>query len=96
MITYEITATVPAETLDAYDQYMIGQHIADVMATGCFTGATYYRDGARRRTTYEAMDQESLDRYLKNDADRLRRHFAEQFHDSVTLTREVWEAMTTI
>lgn len=96
MITYEVSATVPVEVLDKYDQYMIGKHISDVMATGCFTGATYYRDGTRRRTIYEAMDQESLDRYLKNDADRLRRHFAEQFQGNVTLTREVWEAMTTI
>lgn len=96
MITYEVSATVPDEILDSYDEYMIARHIPEVIATGCFTGATYYRDGTRRRTTYEAMDQESLDRYLKNDAERLRRHFDGQFPTGVTLTREIWEAITSV
>jgi hypothetical protein len=93
MISYEVIVTVAPDIAGRFDDYMIDKHIADVVETGHFATATYYRDGERRRTVYEAYDQESLDEYIANDADRLRDDFAEHFPDGVSVSREKWEAV---
>lgn len=93
MITYEVTLDVVPEHAARLDDYMLDKHIAEVVATGCFYAATYYRYGARRRTIYEAADRESLDRYLHDHAAKLRDDFAEHFPTGVTPTREEWQAV---
>lgn len=93
MISYEVTGTVAADVATQFDNYMIDKHIADVVETGDFATATFYRDGERRRTVYEAYDQESLDEYLAIDAERLRDDFTEHFPDGVSVSRDTWEAV---
>lgn len=93
MISYEVTVELKGEIAERFDEYMIDKHIADVVETGHFATATYYRDANRRRTVYEAWDQESLDEYLANDAERLRDDFAKHFPDGVAVSRETWEAV---
>ena len=41
MVTYEITAIVDALFAAAYEEYMIGRHIPDLLATGYFASATF-------------------------------------------------------
>lgn len=93
MISYEVTVALTDEIAAEFDDYMIDEHIPEVLATGHFATATYYRDGNRRRTVYEAYDQESLDEYLANDAERLRDDFAKHFPDGVSVSRDTWEAV---
>lgn len=93
MTTYEVTLDVHASLIQDLDDYMIDEHIPDVLATGCFAAATYNRDGVRRRTVYEADDRGSLDRYIAEHAKGLRDHFAERFPSGVSVTREIWDAV---
>ena len=51
MVTYEVTAVVEPGLVEAYATYMRARHIADVLATGCFTGAVFERADA---TTFRA------------------------------------------
>jgi hypothetical protein len=92
MITYEITATVRADVVDAYERYMIERHIPDLLATGSFEGAIFSRSSdGRYRIRYEARHRGALDQYLAEHASRLRKHFADTFPDGVALSREEWE-----
>jgi hypothetical protein len=93
MISYEVTLRVPEELLERLDAYMLDKHIADVIATGHFAGAAYYRDREFRRTIYDAHDRPSLDAYLANDAARLRADFAAHFPEGIVASRAIWEAV---
>ncbi len=93
MLTYEVTLDVVPEHAERLDNYMLDKHIAEVVATDCFDSATYFRDGDRRKTVYEAPDQASLDLYLEQFAAKLRDDFAEHFPTGVTPSRDVWAAV---
>ena len=89
-VAYEVTVIVEPELIEAFERYMPG-HIADVIATGFFTGATLERcEPGCYRTRYEAPGQSSLDRYLATHADRLRSDFVLHFPDGVDVSRETW------
>ncbi|HEY8561005.1 MAG TPA: DUF4286 family protein [Pyrinomonadaceae bacterium] len=94
MIVYEITATVRADLVDAFEKYMLGIHIPDLLATGFFSGARVARSGENRyRIGYEARDQKSLDEYLNAAAAPLRADFLAHFPEGVELSRENWEVL---
>ena len=93
MVTYEITAIVDALFAAAYEEYMIGRHIPDLLATGYFASATFSKSGDRYRIRYEAFSQESLDQYLENDAMRLRSDLEDRFPEGVQHSREFWNVI---
>ncbi len=89
MLIYEITATVDAGIATEYEKYMTERHIPDLLATGHFAAAFCARNGSQYRIGYHADTQEQLDAYLANDADRLRKDFADHFPGGVELSRQV-------
>jgi hypothetical protein len=92
MVTYEITATVRADLVSVYELFMRERHIPDLLATGHFEAASLGRSGpGRYRIRYEARTRESLDRYLAEDAPRLRAHLQSEFPDGIEVAREEWE-----
>lgn len=94
MISYEITAAVSEALIGEYESYMIGRHIPDVLATGCFTGASVARgEPGEYRISYLASDRATLDRYFADHAPWLRDHFSTQFPSGVTLSRHVWQTL---
>ncbi len=94
MIIYEITATVRADLIEAYERYMRETHIPDLLATGFFGGARMARAGENRyRIGYEAHDQTALDEYLNTEAARLRADFLAHFPEGVEVSRENWEIL---
>jgi hypothetical protein len=93
-VTYEITATVREDLCDRYETYMQTEHIPDLLRTGHFVSASFARSHAGRyRARYEAGDRASLDRYLSEDAQRLRQDSLKRFPDGVELSREEWEVL---
>lgn len=93
MVTYEVTALVDAARVTEYEEYM-RRHIPDLLATGCFTGASMEKAApGRYRVRYNARSQADLDRYLRDHASRLRGDFATHFPTGVQLAREVWEML---
>lgn len=101
-VTYEITATVAAERAAAYERYMRERHVPDLLATGCFVGASIARaeagdeGAARYRIRYEAPHAAALARYLAEHAARLRADFAAHFPEGVTIERTVWHRLVTL
>ncbi|CAN5891780.1 hypothetical protein BH24GEM1_BH24GEM1_13490 [soil metagenome] len=94
MVTYEITTAVEPPLVEAYEHYMRQVHIPDLLATGCFEGATFTRSSAGRyRIRFEAPSESDLERYLEAHATRLRADFASHFPEGVTASREVWVAI---
>jgi len=93
VVTYEVTAVVRPDLVDSYEAYM-RRHIVELLATGRFVAATFSRTtGHRYRIRYEARDQQSVDRYIAEDAPRLRADFAEHFPKGVEVSREIWETI---
>ncbi|HEX6280296.1 MAG TPA: DUF4286 family protein [Pyrinomonadaceae bacterium] len=93
-VTYEITAAVSEDLVIAFETFMIGRHIPDLMATGCFSGATFSRSqSGRYRIRYEAHDRESLDKYMLEHAARLREDVLNTFPDGLDISREEWDVL---
>ena len=94
MVTYEITAEVREDLVPAYEAFMRGTHVPDLLATGYFVAASFSRSGTGRyRIRYEARDGAALERYLAEHAPRLRAHFDARFPEGVRLSREVWSVV---
>ena len=94
MIIYEITAVVEPKLVEKYEQYMREQHIPDVLETGYFTGGAFTCSTENRyRIRYESFNKEALDKYLTNEAERLRADFLNHFPTGIELSREVWEVL---
>src|SRR5262245_48547611 len=95
-VTYEITAMVDPALAEQYEHYMRRTHIPDLLRTGHFHSASISKgQPAVYRVRYEAKDRESLDRYLADEAPRLRDDFSSHFPTGVDLTRAEWEILET-
>jgi hypothetical protein len=93
-VTYEITAEVREDLVPEYEEFMRRTHVPDLLATGYFAGASFSRSTAGRyRVRYEARDAASLERYLADNAPRLRAQFDARFPEGVRLSREVWTVL---
>ncbi len=94
MVTYEITAQVAPDLVEAYEQYMQEQHIPALLETGCFVEAVFARaETGHYRIWYAAPEQAVLDTYISRHAGRLRADLGAHFPQGVTLTREIWETV---
>lgn len=92
MIIYEVTARVAAGLSGDFEEYMCSRHIDDVLATGFFTGASFFSTSENRYCIrYKARSEKDLDHYLESDAPRLRADFLSLFPDGVEVSREVWK-----
>jgi hypothetical protein len=93
MVTYEVTALVRPDLVVAYETYM-RNHIVELLATGRFLRATFARAvGHRYRIRYEATGQQAVDRYIAEDAPRLRADFTQHFPEGIEVSREIWETI---
>lgn len=94
MVTYEITSEVRSDLVERYEAYMRRRHIPELLATGCFAGASFATAApGRYRVRYEAHDPPALERYLAGHAPRLRAHFEAEFPEGIALSREVWTVL---
>ena len=90
-VTYEITTVVRADLRAAYERYMRGRHIPDLLATGAFSAASISASsGGRYRVRYEARSRAALDEYLATHAPALREHFMTTFPEGIEVSREEW------
>ena len=93
-LIYEVTAVVELEIAEGWERYMRERHIPDVLATGCFTGASLARaSGGRYLIRYQVATRADLERYLAQAAPTLRAEFAARYPGGVALTRETWELL---
>lgn len=91
MLYYEVTLQVDPSLAPQVERHMRQEHIPEIFATGCFHQIRFSRASpARFRTSYEAMSQENLDRYLRDHAPKLRADFQRRFPEGAAATRETW------
>jgi hypothetical protein len=91
MVTYEVTAIVEEQLQASYLEYMRGQHIPDVLATGCFVGAVFEQaEAGQFRVRYQADSQTRLEAYLREHTARLREKFNTHFPTGIAFGRQVW------
>ncbi|HET8650054.1 MAG TPA: DUF4286 family protein [Gemmatimonadales bacterium] len=94
MLFYEVTVSLEAGLDQPFETYMREKHIPEIWATGCFSSIRLDQlDLQRYRTTYAAMEQADLDRYLNEHAEAFRGDFAEHFPSRVNVSREVWTSL---
>lgn len=96
MLSYEVTIELDDASLaSALEEYMRGRHIADVLATGCFVDGRFERsESGTYRSRYTAASQGDLDRYLGEQAPRLRDDFRQHFPAGLRVGRAVWHEVT--
>jgi hypothetical protein len=91
MIFYEVTLQVDPTLAARVEEHMRTQHIPAIFATRCFERIHFDRaSSARFRTSYQAVSQSEVDRYLRDHAPHFRAEFQAEFPKGVTLTRETW------
>ena len=95
-VLYEVSATVQPQLVAKYERYMLERHIPDVLASGCFLGASLLKAGdGRYRIVYSVSGEEVLRQYLDEHAPALRADFAHHFPTGVELSRENWSVLRT-
>ena len=91
MVIYEVTAMVRADLEETYQRFMLERHIQDLIATENFSSVTFARSKpGRYRVLYYARSREALDKYLSEDARRLREDFMTHFPSGIEISREEW------
>lgn len=91
MVVYEVSVDVEPDRSAAFERYMRGRHVGEVLATGCFVRARFERSGeGQYRTRYEAENHADVERYLDEYAAALRADFAAHFAEGVRVSRAQW------
>jgi hypothetical protein len=94
MIIYEITTKVRLDLIEAFEKYMLDEHVADVLATGYFENAEMVcvTDGVYRMC-YAVESRERLEKYFENDVKKLREDFNNRFPEGIEVSRQILEVL---
>ena len=92
MLSYEVRVEVREDLAVAFERYMAGKHLPEILATGCFQAIRFERgEGGAFRSRYEAASRQDLDRYLSEHAPHFRADFLAHFPEGCAVSREVLE-----
>jgi len=91
MIIYEVNIAVEADQVEPYRRWLQG-HIRAMVALPGFLGADLFHPaddtpGGNFVVQYRLADRDALDRYLREDAPRMRAEAVELFGRSFSATR---------
>jgi hypothetical protein len=96
MVAYEVTVSVAPALEEAFQAYMVDEHLPAILGTGCFTGIRFQQAGpGRYRSRYESASRTDLDRYLDRHAAAFRADFLARFPEGCRVERDVWEELRT-
>lgn len=101
MIYYNVTINIHESVHDQWMQWMQKKHINDVLATGKFTTAKMVKvlveeemGGTTYAVQYTTDSMETLQRYYKEDAPRLREEGIKLFGDKMLAFRTELELVS--
>lgn len=101
MILYNVTINIHESVHDKWMNWMQEKHIADVLATGKFSSARLVRvlveeemGGTTYAIQYTTDSKETLDRYYREDANRLREEGVRLFGDKMLAFRTELELIS--
>lgn len=90
-VSYEVTARVDDALAFDYERFMIESHIPEIVNTGCFLHGRLQQGGeGQYRTTFHAVSQEEVNRYLSDFAPAMRERTNARFPTGLSLSRRVW------
>ncbi|THD69636.1 DUF4286 family protein [Robertkochia marina] len=101
MIIYNVTINVEEAVKEEWVQWMREQHIPDMIGTGKFTGARMVRvlveeemGGVTYSVQYYTRDKNTLERYYREDAERLRADALRKFPNKFVAFRTELEVIS--
>jgi hypothetical protein len=100
MIIYNVTIKVDRQIADAWLQWLIDEHIPDVMGTKCFIDYKAVRllevddsEGPTYAVQYFAESKADYDRYIETHAQEMRKRSFEKWGEQFIAFRSVMEVV---
>lgn len=100
MIIYNVTVKVEASIADDWLQWLLNEHIPDVMATKCFSEYKVVRlieiddtEGPTYAIQYSAEAKSDYNRYIELHAPEMRRRSFEKWGDRFIVFRSVMQVV---
>ena len=100
MIIYNVTIKVEGSIADAWLQWMLNEHIPDVMRTGCFSSHRVVRllevdesEGPTYAIQYNADSKADYNRYIQMHAANLRQKSFDKWGNSFIAFRSVMQVV---
>ena len=100
MIIYNVTSKIDWSIHDAWVKWMLDEHIPEVVATGCFTGAQLLKlleieeeDGPTYTAQYFAETKQLQEEYVNKHAATLRQKVFEKWGNRTIAFRSIMEVV---
>lgn len=100
MIVYNVTSKIDWSIHDAWVKWMLEEHIPDVVATGCFTGAQLLKlleieeeDGPTYTAQYFAETKQLQEEYVNKHAATLRQKVFDKWGNRTIAFRSIMEVV---
>ena len=100
MIVYNVTSKIDWSIHDAWVKWMLDEHIPEVVATGCFTGAQLLKlleieeeDGPTYTAQYFAETKQLQEEYVNKHAATLRQKVFEKWGNRTIAFRSIMEVV---
>jgi hypothetical protein len=100
MIIYNVTVKVDVDIADAWLDWLLREHIPEIMNTRCFTENRVVRlletddsDGPTYAIQYTAISKEDYNRYIESHAPEMRRRSFEKWGEKFIAFRSVMEVV---
>ena len=99
-IIYNVTIKVEAAIANSWLQWLLNEHIPDVMATGCFSENRVVKlidvdetEGPTYAIQYSALSKSDYNRYVELHASELRKRSYEKWGDRFIAFRSLMEVV---
>ncbi len=95
MVVYQVNAFVPEEFVEQWQEWMISEHIPDVMNTGCFLSSRIMQlisdvEHSTYMIEYVCSSIEVLENYRKELSPELQNRHFEKFGNAIKTSRSVY------
>ena len=98
MITYNVTIKVDASIAESWLEWLLNEHIPDVMQSGCFTSFQVMRllevddtEGPTYAVQYHAESKANYNRYIQNFATEMRNRSSQKWGERFIAFRSVMQ-----
>lgn len=100
MIIYNVTIKVEQRIADAWLEWLLNEHIPDMIGTGCFTGHKVVRllevddsEGPTFAIQYNAESKADYNRYIQMHAEEMRKRSFNKWGNSFIAFRSVMQVV---
>lgn len=98
MLIYNVTVKVDWAIHDKWRNWMLNEHLPEMINTGCFTSSKLLRildidenEGPTYAAQYFAKDRPDYDRYINIHSENMRKKYSEKWGDRVIAFRTLMQ-----